>query len=156
MGQRRLALLLLLACGCPSEERPSDTLAQRADEILEATGDWLGIDDRKQADFSALLTLKTEVVEGRARARGLLLLPPNSSSKVVEEQLDRVLTKPDLVRLTNVLLVVARATTADGKEGPILGAGFYASDGMGWTGSVAGHRRVVIGPDALEVLGIGR
>ncbi|MBM66432.1 MAG: hypothetical protein CMH55_09380 [Myxococcales bacterium] len=156
MAPRWLPLLFLLVSGCPSEERPSDTLAQRADEILEATGDWLGIEDRKSADFSALLTLKTEVVEGRARARGLLLLPPGSSPRVVEEQLDRVLTKPDLVRLTNVLLVVARATTADGQEGPILGAGFYASDGLGWTGKASGHRRVAIGADALEVLGIGR
>jgi len=100
--------------------------------------------------------LKTEVVDGRARARGLLLLPPKSSPKVVEEQLDRVLSKPDLVRITNVHLVVARAQSADGQEGAVLGAGFFAGDGWGWNGTERMHRRVVLGATALEDLGVGR
>ena len=148
--------LFLALCGCPAEERPSDTLAQRVDGILGATGDWLGIEAKKETDFSALLTLKTEVVEGRGRARGLLLLPPDSSPKVVEEQLDRVLSKPDLVRLTNVLLIVARAQTSDGQKGALLGAGYFASDGLGWRGQERTHRRVVLGDTALVELGVGR
>ena len=156
MKARPCLVLCLLLSACPDVETPSDTLAKRADDILGATADWLGIEDDRPADFSALLTLKTEVVEGRARARGLLVLPPGSSKSVVETELDRVLSKPELVRLTNVLLVVARAQTTGGTEGAVLGAGYFAPDGKGWSGSEQAHRRVVLGSTALADLGIGR
>ena len=148
--------LCWMVCGCFVAEKPSDTLAQRADEILTATSDWLGIKTSKSPDFSALLTLKTEVVSGRGRARGLLILPADSTPDVVVEQLDRVLTNPEIVRVTNVVLVVARSEAQGDDPGALLGAGFYAADGRGWSGDEQVHRRVILGRAALKELGIGR
>ena len=43
--------LCWMVCGCFDAEKPSDTLAQRADEILTATSDWLELERQSRLIF---------------------------------------------------------------------------------------------------------
>lgn len=156
MGNRYSLLLLLFLGACVDGERPSDTVAKRMSMILKTTAEWLGIEDQQKAEFNARLTVKTEVVDGRARARGLLLLPVGTGPKEVERQLNRVLGDRAINSLTNVLLVTAREEHEDGREGAILGAGYFAPDGLGWTGEKGNFRQLILGADALKTLEVGQ